>query len=104
MNELKTIVAACILFLAQSSLIAQTKGLQRIFDETLAQTSYILSNDKGEAMVIDPKRDVDTYLNLAKEKGLTIKYVAETHIHADFLSGSRELAKATNAELLLSGE
>src|SRR5690606_25587275 len=55
-----------------------------------------------EAIVIDPKRDIDTYLKIAESNNLQITRVAETHIHADFLSGSQELATATGAELLLS--
>lgn len=83
---------------------AQKIQFERFYDETLAQASYIIANDKNEAIVIDPIRDIDMYLNFAKANGLTIKYVTETHIHADFLSGAQELAKATNANLLLSAE
>jgi hydroxyacylglutathione hydrolase len=83
----------------------QTTLIERVFDKSLAQTSYIITNsDTKEAIVIDPKRDIDTYLDITQQKGIKIKYVTETHIHADFLSGSRELALATGAELLLSGE
>ncbi|UYW02613.1 MBL fold metallo-hydrolase [Flavobacterium agricola] len=77
---------------------------ERIYDETLSQASYIIANENKEAIVIDPKRDIDTYIDFAKQNGLEIKYVTETHIHADFLSGSRELAQVTNAKLLLSAE
>ena len=87
-----------------SSAFAQETIFERVFDETLAQASYIIANDKNEAIVIDPKRDIDTYLNFAKTHNLKIKYVTETHIHADYLSGARELALATNAILLLSDE
>src|SRR5690606_40825609 len=59
---------------------------------------------KGEAIVIDPKRDVDTYLEIAAQNNLIITKVTETHIHADFLSGARELVALTGAELLLSDE
>lgn len=86
------------------TLNAQNMKFERIYDETLAQASYIIANDKNEAIVIDPKRDIDTYLDYAKKNGLTIKYVTETHIHADYLSGAPELAKATQANLLLSNE
>lgn len=55
-------------------------------------------------MVIDPKRDVDTYLEIAKQNNMKITHVAETHIHADFLSGSRELAALTGAKMYLSDE
>lgn len=78
---------------------------QHIYDKTLAQASYIIGCQKcGVAMVIDPKRDVDTYLEIAKQNNMQITHVAETHIHADFLSGARELAELTGAKLYLSDE
>ncbi|MBS1538679.1 MAG: MBL fold metallo-hydrolase [Bacteroidetes bacterium] len=78
---------------------------QHIYEKGLAQSSYIIGCQKtGTAMVIDPKRDIDTYLTIAKQEKLTITHVTETHIHADFLSGARELAAATQAKLLLSDE
>ncbi|MCS7038800.1 MAG: rhodanese-like domain-containing protein [Gemmataceae bacterium] len=79
--------------------------LQHIYERELAQASYLVGcQATGEAIVIDPRRDSDVYLRAAREAGLTIRYVTETHIHADFLSGARELAAATGAELLLSDE
>lgn len=86
------------------SLKAQSMLFERIYDETLSQASYIIANEQNEAIVIDPKRDIDTYLDFAREHQLTIKYVTETHIHADYLSGAPELAHATQAALLLSSE
>ncbi len=78
---------------------------KHIYDTSLAQGSYLIGcQAKGEAIVIDAKRDVDTYLEIAKENGLTITHITETHIHADFLSGSRELAEITGAQLYLSDE
>lgn len=78
---------------------------QHVYDETLAQASYIIGCQvSGEALVIDAKRDVDTYLEIAQQNNLKITKVTETHIHADFLSGSRELVALTGAELLLSDE
>ena len=78
---------------------------QRIYDHTLAQASYLIGCQKtGESIVIDPKRDVDTYLELANQHGLRITHITETHIHADFLAGSRELAALTGATLYLSNE
>lgn len=78
---------------------------QHVYDKTLAQASYIIGcQAKGEAIVIDPKRDVDTYLQIAAQNNLKITKVTETHIHADFLSGARELAALTGAELYLSDE
>jgi hydroxyacylglutathione hydrolase len=67
----------------------------------LAQYSYVLSSE-GQAIVIDPMRDFDRYTEYATEHGLTIKYVTETHIHADFASGALALAEAVGAELALS--
>ena len=78
---------------------------QHVYDKSLAQASYFIGCQKaGVAIVIDPKRDVDTYLEIAKQNKMTITHVAETHIHADFLSGSRELAALTGAKLYLSDE
>lgn len=78
---------------------------QHVYEPTLAQGSYVVGcQATGNAIVIDPKRDIDTYLKIAKDNGLKITHVTETHIHADFLSGSRELAAVTGAELFLSDE
>ncbi|MDO5049464.1 MAG: MBL fold metallo-hydrolase [Actinomycetaceae bacterium] len=79
--------------------------LQRIYDEDLAQASYFIGcQAKNEALVIDPRRDIQPYLDLAAENGMKITHVTETHIHADYLSGTRELAAATGATIHLSGE
>ncbi|WP_120180749.1 MBL fold metallo-hydrolase [Pelobium manganitolerans] len=84
---------------------AGTLFFLRVFDSTLAQTSYVVGNrQSNEVIVIDPKRDIDTYLKIAEENNLKITRVTETHIHADYLSGAPELAYATGAELVLSGE
>ena len=78
---------------------------QHVYDKSLAQASYFIGCQKaGVAIVIDPKRDVDTYLEIASQNNMKITHVAETHIHADFLSGSRELAALTGAQLYLSDE
>ena len=78
---------------------------QQVYDQTLAQASYIIGCQvTKESIVIDPKRDVDTYLAIAKQQNLQITHIAETHIHADFLSGSRELQALTGARLFLSDE
>lgn len=78
---------------------------ERVYDKTLAQASYIIGcQAEGVAIVIDPKRDIDEYLEIAKKNKLTITHIAETHIHADFLSGARELAMATGGQLYLSKE
>ncbi len=79
--------------------------LERIYDEDLAQASYFIGcQAQGEAIVVDPRRDIQPYLDLADHHGMTITAVTETHIHADFLSGTRELAAATGAQIYLSGE
>ena len=65
----------------------------------LAHASYLIGSD-GEAVVVDPQRDVDQYLEEAEIAGLKIKYVIETHLHADFVSGHRELAARTGAEIV----
>jgi hydroxyacylglutathione hydrolase len=65
-----------------------------IADEALGNTSYVVDVGRGEAVVVDPRRDVDAYLRLAEQLGLGIVASLETHLHADFVSGSRELAEA----------
>lgn len=79
--------------------------LQRFYDDKLAQASYLIGcSATGEALVIDPLRDVEPYLAAAQREGLRITDVTETHIHADFVSGARELAARTEARLHLSAE
>jgi hydroxyacylglutathione hydrolase len=65
----------------------------------LAHASYLIGSE-GEAVVVDPQRDVDLYLSEAAAWQLKIKYVIETHLHADFVSGHRELAALTGAEIV----
>ena len=78
---------------------------QHIYDEDLAQASYLIGcQATGEAIVVDPRRDVERFVALAARHGLRIAHVTETHIHADFQSGSRELAARTGARLHLSAE
>src|SRR3954471_15435283 len=79
--------------------------LRRLYEDMLAQASYIIACDETRhAIVVDPNRDVDKYLAVAKADKLKITHVTETHIHADYVSGARALAEATGAQLLLSGE
>lgn len=79
--------------------------LERIYDEDLAQASYFIGcQAKGQAIVVDPRRDLDVYLELAQKNGMTITAVTETHIHADYLSGTRELAARTGATTYVSDE
>jgi hydroxyacylglutathione hydrolase len=69
--------------------------------DCLSQASYLIGDDTtGDAAVVDPRRDIQTYLDDAAEGGFTIKYVIETHFHADFLSGHLELAEATGAQII----
>jgi len=67
----------------------------------LAHASYLLVGDNGDAVVIDPRRDVDEYLEDAASMGARITHVIETHLHADFVSGHVELAERTGAAILL---
>jgi hydroxyacylglutathione hydrolase len=79
--------------------------LTRIYEDGLAQAAYLVACDHTSlGMVVDPNRDVDRYIEAAARAHVKIAAVTETHIHADFLSGSRELARRTGAQLLLSGE
>lgn len=79
--------------------------LRNFFDPKLAQASYLVACAvTGEAIVIDPLRDIAQYLDMAESLGVTITAVTETHIHADYLSGTRELAAATGARMFLSDE
>ncbi len=78
---------------------------QRFYDDTLAQTSYLIGcAATGEALVVDPNRDAAQYVRAAEAEDLRITHVTETHIHADFLSGTRELAHLTGAVMYLSDE
>lgn len=78
---------------------------RRFYDNALAQASYMIACERSsEAIVVDPNMDVATYLRAAQDEGVRITAVTETHIHADFASGSRALAAATGAQLYVSGE
>jgi len=77
--------------------------LRNFYNDSLSQASYLVGcAATGQAIVIDPSRDIQPYLTMADSQGLTITAVTETHIHADYLSGSRELAAKTGATLYLS--
>ncbi|HEY5547668.1 MAG TPA: MBL fold metallo-hydrolase [Gemmatimonadaceae bacterium] len=79
--------------------------LKRFFHEGLAQASYLVGcQQTGEALIVDANRDIAQYVAAARAAGLRITHVTETHIHADYVSGSRELAAATGATLFLSAE
>src|SRR5580658_5874893 len=64
----------------------------------LAHASYMFASN-GEAVVVDPQRDVEIYLEAAQKNGLTIRHIFETHLHADFVSGHKELGQRTGAKI-----
>ncbi len=74
---------------------------EQIYTEGIAQLSYVVGDDaEGVVAVIDPRRDVDVYLEMARRRGVRIiAHIVETHIHADFASGSRELQEKTGAPI-----
>ncbi len=77
--------------------------IKQFVNEGLGNSSYLLGSTKtGEAVIIDPQRDVDIYIEEAKVAGLKIKFSLETHLHADFVSGSRELANTAGATIVAS--
>src|SRR4051794_15204533 len=78
----------------------QAVAVESFFLGCLAHASYLVSSE-GIAAVIDPQRDVDIYLQAAKEKGAKIEHIIETHLHADFVSGHLELAERTGARIYL---
>ena len=79
--------------------------LERIFEPKLSQAGYLIGcPGAGEALIVDPNRDVTAWQELADRLGLRIVAVTETHIHADYVSGARELAQVTGARLYLSDE
>jgi glyoxylase-like metal-dependent hydrolase (beta-lactamase superfamily II)/rhodanese-related sulfurtransferase len=69
----------------------------------LAHASYLLASE-GEAAVVDPQRDVELYLKAAEERGVTIRHIFETHLHADFVSGHKELAARTGAKIYMGAQ
>lgn len=73
--------------------------VKQLYTGCLSEAAYYVESE-GEAAVIDPLRDIDTYLNLAVERKATIKYIFETHFHADFVSGHLDLAKKTGAPIV----
>ncbi|QDT43004.1 Beta-lactamase hydrolase-like protein [Gimesia alba] len=79
--------------------------LKYFYDQKLAHASYLVGCQKTkEAVVVDPGRDVEQYLEMAEREGLKLTAVAETHIHADYVSGARELADRVGTKLYLSDE
>jgi hydroxyacylglutathione hydrolase len=78
---------------------------RRFYDDGLAQASYLIGCQRsGEAIVVDPNMDIEVYVRAAERENVRIVHVTETHIHADFASGIRHLARATGATVHVSGE
>ena len=73
--------------------------IKQLYTGCLSEAAYYIDNE-GQAAIIDPLRDIDAYLTLAKERKAEIKYIFETHFHADFVSGHLDLAKATGAPII----
>jgi glyoxylase-like metal-dependent hydrolase (beta-lactamase superfamily II) len=73
--------------------------VEQIYTSCLAEAAYYIESD-GEAAIIDPIRETEPYLELAKQRGAKIKYVFETHFHADFVSGHLDLSKKTGAPII----
>jgi glyoxylase-like metal-dependent hydrolase (beta-lactamase superfamily II)/rhodanese-related sulfurtransferase len=73
--------------------------IKQLYTNCLSEAAYFIASD-GEAAIIDPLRDVDTYIQMAEERGVKIKYIFETHFHADFVSGHLELAQKTGAPIV----
>ena len=73
--------------------------IEQIYTNCLAQAAYYIESN-GEAAVIDPLRDTDAYIKMAKDGGAQIMYVFETHFHADFVSGYMDLADKTGAKVV----
>ncbi len=73
--------------------------VKQLYTNCLSEAAYFVASD-DEAIVIDPMRDIDDYLSLSKELGVTIKYIFETHFHADFISGHLDLAEKTGATIV----
>lgn len=79
--------------------------LRQIMDESLAQNAYLIGCQRsGEAVVVDPERDIERYIKLAEANGLRLTAVADTHIHADYLSGARELVQGLGLRGYFSAE
>ena len=75
--------------------------LKQFYLGCLSHGSYLIGSN-GEGAVIDPQRDIEQYIQEAEKEGLSIKYIIETHLHADFVSGHRELSAKTGAPIVFS--
>lgn len=86
-------------FASQIALIFMTMHVKQLYTNCLAEAAYYIESN-GEAAIIDPIRETEPYTDLAKERGTTIKYIFETHFHADFISGHIDLANKTGAQII----
>jgi glyoxylase-like metal-dependent hydrolase (beta-lactamase superfamily II) len=77
--------------------------IQQLYTGCLSEAAYYIESN-GEAAIIDPLRDIEVYLQLAEERETKIKYIFETHFHADFVSGHLDLSKATGADIVYGPE
>ncbi|MEO5888723.1 MAG: rhodanese-like domain-containing protein [Ferruginibacter sp.] len=77
--------------------------IQQLYTNCLSEAAYYIESD-GEAAIVDPLRDIEEYIALAKERNTTIKYIFETHFHADFVSGHLDLSKETGAPIIFGPE
>jgi hydroxyacylglutathione hydrolase len=77
--------------------------IKQLYTGCLSEAAYYIESN-GEAAVIDPLRDIDVYISLAAERNASIKYIFETHFHADFISGHLDLSKATGAPIVYGPE
>src|ERR1700744_347723 len=73
--------------------------VKQLYTGCLSEAAYFIASE-GEAAIIDPLRDVDAYIQMAEEKGVKIKYIFETHFHADFVSGHIDLSQKTGAPII----
>ena len=73
--------------------------IEQLYTNCLAEAAYYIESE-GQAAIIDPLRETEPYVELAKKRGATIKYVLETHFHADFVSGHIDLARKANAKII----
>ena len=73
--------------------------IEQLYTGCLAEAAYYVESE-GEAVIIDPLRETEPYIELATKRGAKIKYIFETHFHADFVSGHLDLAKATGAKIV----
>src|SRR5881275_636031 len=77
--------------------------IEQLYTGCISEAAYYVESN-GEAAIVDPLRDIEVYLDLAKERKATIKYIFETHFHADFVSGHIDLASATGAIIVYGPE